>query len=336
MTTSAPKSRLAERFLAGERGALARMISWGEDADDRFPAAFAAVYGRVGQGHRLGVTGPPGAGKSTLVNELARLQRERERTVGVLAVDPSSPYSGGALLGDRIRMEERTLDPGVYIRSMASRGSHGGIARATVDAFDLMDAFGLEELIVETVGVGQAEYDVVAAADTVLVVLCPGAGDGIQAMKSGLLEVADVLCVNKSDQPGADRLARDLDESVHIRMTGSGARKDSWQTPVVMASAGKCEGIGDVWEAVAQHRDHLAEGGRLEARRRKQRLAQVKRVVIEQLDEALWEERGYAEWVSTLLDQDVSPYVAAARVLEDLLKALPTRANSNTQQEDRE
>lgn len=304
------------------------MISWGEDADDRFPRAFADVYGRVGQGQRLGVTGPPGAGKSTLVNELARTLRERERTVGVLAVDPSSPYSGGALLGDRIRMEERTLDPGVFIRSMASRGSHGGIARATVDAFDLLDAFGIDELIVETVGVGQAEYDVVAAADTVLVVLCPGAGDGIQAMKSGLLEVADVICVNKSDQPGADRLARDLDEAVHLRMTGSGARRDTWQTPVVMASAGKREGIDAVWEAVDQHRAHLAEGGRLEARRRKQRLAQVKRVVIEQLDEALWDERGYAELVGDLLNQDVTPYAAAARVLGDLLSALPDQAQT--------
>ncbi|MFT7676818.1 MAG: LAO/AO transport system kinase [Planctomycetota bacterium] len=325
---------MASRFLAGERGALARMISWGEDADERFPNAFAAVYGRVGQGHRLGVTGPPGAGKSTLVNELARTQRERERSVGVLAVDPSSPYSGGALLGDRIRMEERTLDPGVYIRSMASRGSHGGIARATVDAFDLMDAFGIEELIVETVGVGQAEYDVVAAADTVLVVLCPGAGDGIQAMKSGLLEVADVLCVNKSDQPGADRLARDLDESVHLRMTGGGLAKDAWQTPVVMASAGKREGIDEVWEAVAKHRAHLAVAGRLEARRRKQRLAQVKRVVIENLDEALWQERGYAELVGSLLDQDVTPYAAAARVLKDLLSALPSQAQSTSQPEE--
>lgn len=298
------------------------MISWSEDADARFPAALADVYGRVGQGHRLGVTGPPGAGKSTLVDELTRLQRERDRSVGVLAVDPSSPFSGGALLGDRIRMEERTLDPGVYIRSMASRGSHGGLARATVDAFDVMDAFGFDELIVETVGVGQAEYDVVAAADTVLVVMCPGAGDGVQAMKSGLLEVADILCVNKSDAPGADRLARDLEEAAHIRQAG----KDVWQTPVVSVSAGRRQGVAELWAAIDAHREWMSVGTRLDERRRVQRLAQVKRVVVEHLDEALWHERGYAEAVNAMLDEDVTPYGAAAKVLGDLLSALPERA----------
>ncbi len=298
------------------------MISWSEDADARFPAALADVYGRVGQGHRLGVTGPPGAGKSTLVDELTRLQRERDRSVGVLAVDPSSPFSGGALLGDRIRMEERTLDPGVYIRSMASRGSHGGLARATVDAFDVMDAFGFDELIVETVGVGQAEYDVVAAADTVLVVMCPGAGDGVQAMKSGLLEVADILCVNKSDAPGADRLARDLEEAAHIRQAG----KEVWQTPVVSVSAGRRQGVAELWAAIDAHREWMSVGTRLDERRRIQRLAQVKRVVVEHLDEALWHERGYAEAVNAMLDGDVTPYGAAAKVLGDLLRALPERA----------
>ena len=166
-----PHSTLAERLLGGDRGAMARMISWAENGDARFPEALAAVYERVGRSWRIGVTGPPGAGKSTLVNELTRVWRTRERTVGILAVDPSSPISGGALLGDRIRMEERTLDSGVYIRSMATRGSHGGLARASVDACDVMDAFGFDEILVETVGVGQAEYDVVSATDTVLVVL---------------------------------------------------------------------------------------------------------------------------------------------------------------------
>ena len=329
MTTSASKPSLADRLIAGERGALARMISWSEDADARFPKALAAVYGRVGSGQRLGVTGPPGAGKSTLVDELTRLKRDAECSVGVLAVDPSSPFSGGALLGDRIRMEERTLDPGVYIRSMASRGSHGGLARATVDAFDVMDAFGFDELIVETVGVGQAEYDVVAAADTVVVVLCPGAGDGVQAMKSGLLEVADVLCVNKCDQPGADRLSRDLEEAVHIRQAG----KEQWQTPVVSVSAGKRQGVADLWEAIDRHRSHLAGGERLKERRRVQRLAQVKRVVVEHLDEALWHERGYATLVGAMLDENVTPYAAAAQVLGDLLGTLPKRASLPTQKD---
>src|SRR5262249_51728539 len=159
--------------------------------------------------------------------------RARGATIGILAVDPSSPISGGALLGDRIRMEERTGDPGVYIRSMASRGSRGGLARASVDACDAMDAFGFDFVLLETVGVGQAEHDVASAADTVLVVLCPGAGDGIQAMKAGLIEMADVLVANKSDLAGADRLVLDLEETVHVRQTDARRPADAWSTPVV-------------------------------------------------------------------------------------------------------
>ena len=208
---------LTQSLLAGERRSLSRLISWAEDGDPRFARVLAEVYGRVGSGWRVGVTGPPGAGKSTLANALLEELRARGETVGVLAIDPSSPFSGGALLGDRIRMEERTADAGVFIRSMASRGSHGGLARAAVDACDAMDAFGFDRILIETVGVGQAEYDVVSAADTVVVVLCPGAGDGIQAMKAGILEVADVLVVNKADLPGADRLVLDLEDAVHTR-----------------------------------------------------------------------------------------------------------------------
>jgi LAO/AO transport system kinase len=323
--TQAPN--LADRLLAGERGALARLISWAEDGDARFGALLGRVYGRVGRAARLGVTGPPGAGKSTLVNELTRALRARARTVGVLAVDPSSPITGGALLGDRIRMEERTLDAGVFIRSMANRGSHGGLARSTVDACDVMDAFGFDELIVETVGVGQAEYDIVGAADTVLVVLCPGAGDGVQAMKSGLLEVADVLVVNKSDLPGADRLARDLDEAVHIRTAGT----DLWPTPVVTCSAGKREGVDDVLAAVERHRAWLADG-RLAGARRAQRLAQVKRVVGEALYETIWDARGYAERAAALLDGGTSPHDVAANVLAELVSRLPA-AQQDAQEE---
>ncbi|MCY3000555.1 MAG: methylmalonyl Co-A mutase-associated GTPase MeaB [Planctomycetota bacterium] len=204
---------LAARIERGDRTALARLISWAENADPRFAAELAALWPKVGRAWRIGVTGPPGAGKSTLVNELARVERTHERTVGICAVDPSSPFTGGALLGDRIRMDDRTLDPGVYIRSMASRGSHGGLARAAASACDVLDAFGFGTILLETVGVGQAEYDVLDAADTVVVVLCPGAGDGIQAMKAGLLEVADVLVVNKSDLPGAERLMNDLTDA---------------------------------------------------------------------------------------------------------------------------
>ena len=305
---------IAQRLLDGEKPALARLISWAENGDARFPEALAGVYGRVGKAWRTGVTGPPGAGKSTAVNEMARLLRASGKTVGILAVDPSSPFTGGALLGDRIRMEDRTLDEGVFIRSMASRGSHGGLARATVDACDVMDAYGFAELVIETVGVGQAEYDVMTATDTVVVVLCPGAGDGIQAMKSGLLEVADVLVVNKADMPGADRLMVDLDEAVHIRTAG----KDVWTPPVVSCSAGTGEGVDRVLEAIGAHRKWLS-GDRLETVRRGKRVEQVKRVVSERLEEVIWNAQGYADEVEALLQREETPYDVAARVLAELL-----------------
>lgn len=315
--------QLAARLLAGERLAVARLISWAERGDPGFAAAMRHFYPRVGRAGRVGVTGPPGAGKSTLVNELVQLHRAQDRTVGVLAVDPSSPFTGGALLGDRIRMEDRTSDPGVFIRSMASRGSHGGIARAAIDACDVMDAFGFDELLIETVGVGQAEYDVVSAADTVLVVLCPGAGDGIQALKSGLLEVADVLVVNKSDAPGAERLVRDLEEAVHLRRDET----RDWRPPVVSCSAGRSQGVAAVLDAVELHRAHIMP--RLGESRRAQRLGQVRRTLGEALERELWEHRGYGARAMTLLAQGVTPYEAAEGLLTELVGLLGAAQRTN-------
>ena len=310
----ATKPTNAERLLEGDRRALARLITWAENADPRFPAALRTLFGHVGRARRIGVTGPPGAGKSTLVNRLVSALRQEERQLAVLAVDPSSPFTGGALLGDRIRMEGHTSDPGVFIRSMASRKSHGGLARAAIEACDVMDAFGFDDVIVETVGVGQAEYDVVSAADTVLVVLCPGAGDGIQAMKSGLLEVADVLVVNKDDMLGADRLAFDLEEAVHIRLAG----RSEWVTPVVRVSAGKDQGTRAVLDAVAAHRAHLGEDG-LAARRRQMRLGQVQHTVLELLAEELWGPNGRDERILADLDAGRTPYDVAGELCEAIL-----------------
>ena len=313
---------ITERLLAGDKGAIARLVSWAENADPRFPAAVSALHEKVGRAWRVGVTGPPGAGKSTLVNQLAKHERASNRTVAILAVDPSSPFTGGALLGDRIRMEERTLDPGVYIRSMASRGSHGGLARAAVDACDVMDAAGYERILVETVGVGQAEYDVVAAADTVAVVLCPGAGDGIQAMKAGLLEVADVLVVNKSDLAGADRLVADLEEAVHIRAFGRGGdgagSSLAWIPPVVLCSAAKGDGVPDVARAIQGHKEHLEQRD-LAGVRREKRLAQVRRAVEERLGERLWDRGGLSERVRALLDSGRAPYDVVETIVASLL-----------------
>ena len=304
---------ITERFLDRDRTALARLITWAENRDQRFERVLEKVWDRVGRAWRIGITGPPGAGKSTFVNQLAKLEREAQREVGILAVDPSSPFTGGALLGDRIRMEERTLDPGVFIRSMASRESHGGLARAAIDATDIMDAFGFDTLLIETVGVGQAEYDVVRAADTVCVVLCPGAGDGVQAMKAGLLEVADVLVVNKSDQSGADRLVQDLEEAVHVRMN----RRREWDVPVVACSAGRGEGVELVRDAIGAHRAWREREG-LASARRGQRLEQIREVVGGGLAEFLWERSDWGARVEREYDGREAPIKVARRMLDVL------------------
>jgi len=323
---------ITTRFLAGDKSALARLITWAENADARFADAMSKLDARIGRAWRVGITGPPGVGKSTLVNELAKLERTLRRSVAILAVDPTSPFSGGALLGDRIRMEERTLDSGVYIRSMASRGSHGGLARAAVDACDAMDAFGFDEILLETVGVGQAEYDVVSAADSILVVLSPGAGDGIQAMKAGILEIADVLVVNKSELPGAEALLVDLEEGVHIRQTNRAGRAackrdgprlvfedghEEWTTPVVACSAASGRGLDALEAAIEAHRSFLS-AGRLASARQKKRLDHVRSVLAERLDEHLWGAGGFSERARALLDSGRAPYDVVEALMQSM------------------
>lgn len=211
------EARLLEEFGAGKRTALARVISIVENGRPTAQALLDALHGKLGRARRIGITGPPGAGKSTLVAALVGALRQRGDTVGVVAVDPTSPFTGGALLGDRIRMGEVTLDPGVFIRSMATRGSLGGLALATKEVADVLDAFGFQHVLVETVGVGQSELDIAAAADTTVVVLVPESGDSIQAMKAGLMEIADLFVINKADRPGAERLAREVEMMLRLR-----------------------------------------------------------------------------------------------------------------------
>lgn len=253
---------LIEGVLAGERRAVARAISLVEDGAPELAALSAGIFGRTGSAATIGLTGAPGVGKSTLGGELVRAVRARGDRIAVLAVDPTSPFTGGALLGDRVRMQEHATDPGVFIRSMATRGHLGGMALAAPEAVRILDAAGYGQVIVETVGVGQAEVEVAAATDTTVVVLAPGAGDAVQMAKAGILEVADIFVVNKWDRDGAGETARDLRQ-----MLGMGAPRD-WAPPVLTTTASSKEGVAELWAAIGSHRAHMVATGGVETRRR--------------------------------------------------------------------
>jgi LAO/AO transport system kinase len=253
---------LIRGVLAGERRSVARAISLVEDGAAELAALSAGIFGRTGAAATIGLTGAPGVGKSTLAGELVRTARAQEDRIAVLAVDPTSPFTGGALLGDRVRMQEHATDPGVFIRSMATRGHLGGMALAAPEAIRILDAAGYGQVIVETVGVGQAEVEVAAATDTAVVVLAPGAGDAVQMAKAGILEVADVFVVNKGDRDGAGQTARDIRQ-----MLGMGPARD-WSPPVLTTTATTKEGVAELWAAIEAHRAHMAASGGVEVRRR--------------------------------------------------------------------
>ena len=251
---------IAERALGGHVPSLARLIRWLEDDDARGHEAARILHPRGGRAHVVGVTGPPGAGKSTLVSGLVAEWRARGKHVAVLAVDPTSPFSGGAILGDRVRMHRHTLDPGCYIRSMATRGALGGLARPVFDTVSVLDAVGFEVVIVETVGVGQDELDIVRVAHTTAVVCIPGTGDDVQALKAGVLEIADCFVLNKADLPGADATERVLREMLHLE-SGEG-----WQRPLLRTVAERDEGLPELVDTLVAHRAHLVESGELAER----------------------------------------------------------------------
>lgn len=268
MSVPTDPTRLVAAVAAGDRRALARLVTIVEEgragADEALRRAFATQTG----GHRVGITGAPGAGKSTLTDALIRAARGRDETVAVLAVDPTSPFSGGAVLGDRVRMQDHVLDPGVYVRSMANRGHLGGLSEAAPKALVALDAAGFDWILVETVGVGQDEVEITSAADTVLVVVTPGWGDGVQAAKAGILEIGDVFVVNKADRPGLSDTVSDL--RAMLALGGPMA----WEPPIVETVAARGEGADAVWEAIRAHRDHLGPEG-LEAGRARRRRAEL-------------------------------------------------------------
>jgi LAO/AO transport system kinase len=334
--------------------ALARAISVIENRRPGADELLAALHGRIGRAHRIGITGPPGAGKSTLTERLIQHYRRRGRSVAVVAVDPTSPFTGGALLGDRIRMESVSLDPDVYIRSMATRGEIGGLATATREVCDVLDAFGFDRLIIETVGVGQSELTIAATADTAVLVLVPESGDGVQVLKAGVMEIADVYAINKADRPGADRLKQEIEVMLGIRRgnafrhvgahhaprptagaarrpggagaRGSGDGDDAWEPPVLSLAAVKDEGVAELVDAIERHAAALAASGELERRRQARMMRHTREVVDRALRQLVWEEADGETTLRRGLDRlaagSVSPYDLAREILAGLKKEM--------------
>jgi GTPase len=307
---------LVDGTLAGDRAAIARLISLVEAGGDTADEVIARLYPRTGRAYTVGITGAPGAGKSTITDRLVAFLRRNGDEVGVLAVDPSSPFTGGAILGDRVRMQDHATDPGVFIRSMATRGHLGGLALATPQAIRVLDAAGKPWILVETVGVGQVEVEIADSADTTVVVVNPGWGDGVQAAKAGLLEIADVFVVNKADRPGLDDAVRDLVQMLELSGALSGSR--DWTPPIIETVATEDRGIDHLASAIADHRAHLERDGRLARRRRDRLRDELRRIVVARITahgDELCRSEAFEAVLGPVAAFELDPYTAVNRLL---------------------
>jgi len=309
-----PELTLAERLLSGDKRALARGITLVENDDPAGWELVREVYPHTGKARMIGFTGPPGVGKSTLMGALVKHAREREREVGVLSIDPSSPFTQGALLGDRIRLSDHFLDEGVYIRSMASRGALGGLAEATLHAALLMDASGKEDILLETVGVGQAEIDIIDHADTVVLVLMPGSGDSVQALKAGIMEIPDVIVVNKANHPLADTMVRE------IRSVLALGPKTDWRVPVLRTEATAGEGVEELAHTIDSHYAQIEEAGQLEERRRRNLMNEVLGLAAvrlrRELERSVMGDEDVRELLERVVRREIDPATAASELLD--------------------
>ncbi len=315
------KDSFIENLFNAEKRTIARSISIIEENNSLSSELQKKIYNKIGKAYRIGITGPPGAGKSTITNYLTKLFRTQNKKVGIIAVDPTSPFTGGALLGDRIRMSDLVHDKGVFIRSMATRGSLGGLSKKAVDAADVLDAAGYDYIIFETVGVGQSELDIVQAADTTIVVLVPESGDTVQAMKAGLMEIADFFVLNKSDRPAAQQAVTALKTILMLREHDA----DSWMPNIIKTIATENKGIEEVAEEIFRHREYLDASGKFIKRRESRVKVRIKDIVEEKIRQKLWGEKQENSLNSSLekvVLGNLSPYHIAEKIIEDFKENL--------------